>query len=475
MVSSATKRRRQKRANETAAAIEESKRDASIEKKLLGVQVDSKAPDTSLFQLDRGGENKAALKQKTSKDAHAEKLLLRRARRGDSASRALVKSKVRKSERFASKNDEGQSMDGLTYPEGSLKKSRGIGIVEKTILKKRTFDPDIHREKKKKDMERVKNKPGTHDIWMSDIKKEVDEKITDSRKNFVKNTRRRHRRAKAVIFPDAGSSINPSYEHHQDKLGVALAKIVAEEERERIIDQKLSFDPEMFKNESNIDSETGMKIDANDESTNAKNDDGENGDDDDDGGDDDNNDNNDIIAKSVPERKTKSQRNKERRKRELESAIAKKRRNEKQAADFDKLEELVEEAQEEADKVNGVTKRELRKQHVPVPNRNRHRPVFFKIAGQRVRKESDNEHVALSDELADNLRSVKVAPNNPLLKDRLLSFERRGMVESNKVLTKETWRVRQEQKQDELRDKTKRKGKHSRSDISYWKEKSRKK
>lgn len=470
MVSSATKRRRQKRANETAAAIEDSKRDASTEKKLLGVQVDSQAPDTSLFQLDRGGESKTALKEKTSRDAHAERLLLRRARRGDSASRALLKSKVRKSERFASTNNEDQSMDGLTFPEGSLKKSRGIGNVEKTILKKRTFDPDIHREKKKKDMERVKNKPGTHDLWMSDIKKEVDEKISDSRKNFVKNTRRRHRRAKAVIFPDAGSSINPSYEHHQDKLGVALAKIVAEEERERIIDEKLSFDPELFKNENNVDSETGMKIEANDKSTDAKNDEGDNGD-----GDGDGDDNNDIITKSVPERKTKSQRNKERRKRELESAIAKKRRNEKQATDFDKLEELVEEAQEEADKVNGVTKRERHKQHVPVPNRNRHRPVFFKIAGQRVRKESDNEHVALSDELADNLRSVKVAPNNPLLKDRLLSFERRGMVESNKVLTKEMWRVRQEQKQDELRDKTKRKGKHSKSDISYWKEKSRKK
>lgn len=463
MVSSATKRRRQKRANETAAAIEESKRDASTEKKLLGVEVDSQAPDTSLFQLDRGGESKTALKQKTSRDAHAEKLLLRRARRGDSASRALLKSKVRKSERFASSNNEDQSMDGLTFPEGSLKKNRGIGNVEKTILKKRTFDPDIHREKKKKDMERVKNKPGTHDIWMSDIKKEVDEKITDSRKNFMKKTNWRRRRAKAVIFPDAGSSINPSYEHHQDQLGTALAKIIAEEERERAIDEKLSFDPEMFKDENNVDSETGMKLDANDKSTDAKDDKGDDGD------------NNDIITKSVPERKTKSQRNKERRKRELESAISKKRRNEKQAADFDKLDELVEEAQEEADKVNGVTKRERRKQHVPVPNRNRHRPVLFKIAGQRVRKESDNEHVALSDELADNLRSVKVAPNNPLLKDRLLSFERRGMVESNKVLTKEMWRVRQEQRQDELRDKTKRKGKHSKSDISYWKEKSRKK
>lgn len=64
--------------------------------------------------------------------------------------------------------------------------------------------------------------------------------------------------------------------------------------------------------------------------------------------------------------------------------------------------------------------------------------------------------------------------NNPLVKNHLLNFEGRGMVESNRVLMKEMGGVRQEQKQGELRDDAKRKRKHSKSDISHWKQKSRK-
>lgn len=57
----------------------------------------------------------------------------------------------------------------------------------------------------------------------------------------MKKTNWRRRRDKAVIFFGDGSTINPSYEHHKDKLSTALEKIGAEEERERVIDEEPSL------------------------------------------------------------------------------------------------------------------------------------------------------------------------------------------------------------------------------------------
>lgn len=457
MVSAATKRKRRERQNRTAEAIEQSRQDVETEQRALGTAISENVPNVALFQEDRKGAKKEALAEKYAQDGREQRLAWRRARRQIPT--------VRRSEMAAEAT---VPMEAVKFAGG--KKKRDIASVEKAILKKRKFDkPEGHIGNRSAKLRAAKRfVTGKEDVWTSETAVQVDKEISQSRKELVRKMTRRLRNSYAIVYPDAGLSVNPSYEHHQDKLGEALAKTVMEEDRKKWNEKKLSFDPAILKeSEENVDALTGMRIDSLNEekdsgSANAPavDDEGEESDD---------------GNKAVPERKTRSERNKEARKREMVSQIAKKRKDQRRREDLMKIEEVAQEALEEANKRNGVTKKLLKKQRVSAPGKKKDRPVFMRIAGQRVRKESVAEPFVLSEDLSESLRGVRVPNGNPLMTDRMLSFERRGMLEPPKVIPKELWRIEQERRQDELRDKTKRRGKHSRSNISYWKEKSKKK
>lgn len=431
MVSAATRRKRLERQNRLASAIEQSYHDAEVEQKTLGTVLSSKVPNVTLFKEDRKGETKQALEQKFAQNARRQRLADKRARR--------AAPKIRRSEIGAEPQT---PMESVSYVRS---KKKVIAPVEKAILKKRTFDqPRGHIGNRSVLILAAKRHvPGKEDMWTSSTAKEVEVATSKSRIEFAHKASRKQRRAHAVVYPDAGHSFNPSFEHHQDNLGEAVAKIVSEEDREQWIEQKLSFDPALL-NEStkDIDAITGMKVDQPGDENGSKEADVSG----------DNHDN--VIKKPIPERKTRAERNKEARKRSLALQIRKKRAEERRAADFKNFDKILEDATEESDKLNGITKKRLKRQHVPVPNRKRNRPVISRIAGQRVRNETASMPVALSTEISGSLRNFKVPNSNPLLTDRILSFERRGMVEPPNVLPMELRSMELERRQDERRDKT---------------------
>lgn len=450
MVSAAVKRKRRERQNRTASAIEQSRHNAEVEQETLGAVISSTVPNAALFQEDRKGVTKKALEQKYTQDARRQRLEAKRAWRAGP--------KTRRSEIGA---ESSEPMKGISFDGGKKKR---IAPVERAILKKRTFDrPKGHVGNRMALLQAAKrHAPRNEDMWTDNTAKEVEMVRAKSRTAFVRRSTRKQRRAHAVLYPDAGLSVNPSYEHHQDHLGEALARIVAEEDDERLIKQQLSFDRSLLhESTEGIDTITGMKIDQPGDKDKTKN--ADVGSDNDD----------DVVNKPIPERKTRTERNKETRKRSLASQIRKKRADERRAVEFKNFDKILEDAIEESDKINGITKKRLKRQHVSVPNRKHNRPVIRKIAGQRVRNEVAALPTALSTEISGSLRSFKVPDASALLNDRVLSFERRGMVEPPSVLPIELRSMELRRRQNENRDRTKRRGKHSKSNITYWKEKSK--
>lgn len=457
MVSAATRRKKKERENRVAKDIEDARRFAAAEEKIIGVKLGPKVPNAVLFQVDRKGFSEVASSKTPGFTSRQEWLDAKRA--------ARAKPRARKSE-LAAEAQNDMEVDGeIVVPSHGKGKKRDAGLVDDQILRKRFLNKKDDDNGSTNEGSKKRFGTASHgDVWSSELVEQVQSQITDRRRELVKKVSRRLRRAPAILFPDAGVSVNPSYEHHQDKLGEAVASIVSEKDREQWDEKMLSYDPSILTESREGEfGDTGMKTDADDQtaqnlganpsdnveepSCNARN--------------------------PIPERKTRRERNKEIRKREMESNIRKKRREARQALDISKLKTIVDEAQEEADKMNGVTKKRLRRQHVRVPLRP-NRPVRKRIAGRRVRTEGVAEPVALSEELSDNFRSVQLPMTNPMLQERLLSFERRGMVEPPKVIETDLWRMEQEKRQRENKDTRRRKGKHSTSNISYWKEKSRK-
>lgn len=447
MVSAATRRKKRERGNRVANDIEDGRRFSAAEKKLIGTSLGPKVPNSVLFQVDRKGHEKVDLKTSSVFKSREGRLEAKRAARANP--------RPRKSE-FAAEAPGDMDVDAeISVPTHGKKKKRDTGLVDDQILRKRFLKGSKEDKETGDNSGKPLNSDGEDDVWTSKLAEQVQSQISDRRRRLVKKASRRLRRAPAVIYPDAGISVNPAYEHHQDKLGEAVAAVISEQDNDRWNDQMLSYDPAILEeSRAGEFGDTGMKT-ADIEDLPDEDDDL-------------------ITTKNpVPERKTRKERNKEKRKRELASNIRKKRRDARQTADILNLDAIAVEAQAEADKLNGVTKKRLRRQHVHVVRRPT-RPVRKRIAGRRVRTEAVAEPFALSEELSENMRSVQLPMNNPMLQERLLSFERRGMVEPPKVISTEIWRMEQERRRKENTDTRKRKGKHSKSDISYWKEKSRK-
>lgn len=459
MVSAATRRKKRERENRVAKHIEDGRRLAAAEEKIIGTKLGPKVPNAVLFQVDRKGLGDS--------DGTKTSVFKSRQERLDAKRAARAKPRPRKSE-LAAEAPNGMDVDTeIARPAHGKKKKREAGLVDDQILRKHFLNKE-NAESRKAD-EKLGKASGIDeygDVWESELVEQVQSQITDRRRYLIKKVSRRLRRAPAVLFPDAGVSVNPSYGHHQDKLGEAVAAIVSEKDRMKWDEKLLSYDPAILtEGREGEFGDTGMKTDVgvttgqeeNEKSAVASTED----------------ESTHTLNNSVPERKTRRERNKEKRKREMESNIRKKRRESRQALDISQLETIVDEAREEADKINGVTKRKLRRQHVRVPLRP-NRPVRKRIAGRRVRTEASSEPVALSEELSENFRSVQLPITNPVIQERFLSFERRGMVEPPKVVATDLWRMEQEKRRLENKDPRKRKGKHSTSNISYWKEKSRK-
>lgn len=439
MVSAGTKRKRRERGNRVAAAIEDGRTRTAAERRMLGKAITSDVPDAELFVEDRKGKAKDALNQELYQQAAEQRRAAKRARR--------TFPKMRKSEAALNKPD---ATSPVSVP--GKKNKKGVGGVEIEILAKRKFDKPRGHVGNISEVIRQRKifTDGKEDVWVGETSKLVAKEIGLNRRRIAEKMNTAHRSAPSVIHPAHGLSINPTHEDHQDKLGEALAHVVRKDDDNMWTDEKMKFDPALLREsrEGEI-ADTGMKGD------NIANDVEDSSDDD------------ISIVKAVPERKTRSQRHKEARKREMASNIAKKRVNVRRRRDLENLEKVAEEAKKLAERLSGEEKlRKLREN--PPPEKAVDEPVISRLSGQKVRNEAAVEPVTLSTELSENMRGVKMPVANPLLRDRFVSFERRGLIEPPKVLPKEVWRMEQAKRQDELKDKRKRKGRGSRSNMTFW-------
>lgn len=438
MVSAGTKRKRRARGNLVAAAIEEGRRQARAEKKALGTTVTPDVPDSALFIVDRKGQTKEEIKRLEFDQILEQKRAAKRARRSAP--------KTRKSE-SASVSNEVVEKQGFF---AGKKKKTGVSTVEKGILSKRKFDKPEGHVGNISTTRREANKhlDGAEDVWTSEVSKQVSEEVCLNRKRLTSKMNFRQRRAESIIHPSSGMSVNPTYEDHQDKLGEALARIVQKDDLQEWDKKKMSFDPALLdeSREGEV-ADTGMKCDANDTSESESDADEE------------------TCNRGAPERKTRAQRHKQTRKKIMAANVAKKRAERRRTEDMERLEQLTREADAESKRLNRTGKNRSK---VLLTAPKGQRPTLKKIGGQRVRNELAIDPVPLSEELADNMRGVKMPVANPVLRDRFLSFERRGFVEPPKVLPKEIWRMDKYKQQEAMRDRRKRKGRGSRSNLTFW-------
>lgn len=438
MVSAGTKRKRKERENRIAAAVEEGRAKAAAERRALGTVVTPDVPDKSLFVEDRSGKSKDDLQQEFYQQAAEQRRAAKRARRNAP--------KVRKSESAIVRAE----MGSISVPKH---KKKTHATVDLEILAKRKFDkPRGHVGNVSEVIRQSKVfTNGEEDVWASETAKSVSEEIGLNRRRLTQKMNKRHRQAQPVIHPAGGLSMNPTYADHQDKLGEELARIVDHDDYNAFIEEKLKFDPALLKESTEGEiGDTGMKGD------------------DSDAPDDDSDDEPPFAKAATGERKTQSQRNKEARKREMVANLAKKRAETKLEEDLDNIEVVAEEARQAAEKLSGEEKIRRRREITPLP-RPVDRPIHKKLSGQKVQNENANVPIPLSSELSESMRSVKMPVANPLLRDRFLSFERRGIIEPPKVLPKELWRMEQAKRQELLKDRRKRKGRGSRSNLTFWK------
>lgn len=447
MARTGTKRKRKARENFIANQVDEGKRRTDTEKKILGTVIDKHAPDNSVFKIDRTGKSKEAIAHKVLGQAIEQRRAAKRARRQsprDRKSEAAIKVSATVDHFMGKKN------------------RKDIAPVEKEILAKRSFDkPEGHLGNRSATVRQMlKNKGKKDDLWdtsaesnMEDVPSAVAEKkgVSVQRRRLVEKVHTQHRNAPRIVHIDSGLSVNPTYHDHQDKLGQALAELVRKDDERKWDEKKMSYDPALLleSREGEI-ADTGMKGDV--DSTSSAGEDEEQM---------------EVIYKNAPDRKTRSQRNKEARKRVMAANIAKKKVDAQQATDFKNIGSITQQAESEADKLSGLEKERRLAENPPLlPAEDA--PVLKRIAGEKVRNEMACEPVTLSNELSESMRRVKMPVANPLLRDRFLSFERRGFITPPSVLPKEIRRMARDKLREERKDRRRKKGRGSASDLNFW-------
>ncbi|CAN8076628.1 unnamed protein product [Agarophyton chilense] len=442
-----TKRKRKERETRTAAEVDEGKRYAATEQKLLGTSVTKDAADESIFVIDRKGNSKGKLDQQFRGQAVQQRRAAKRARR--------QAPKQRKSE--AGVRPAEADAELITFV--GRKKKDLISPVERQILAKKKFDkPEGHVGNRSSAVREMLRKKGEKaDVWATGDEEDAEAGLfekkgtSEKRKRLEKKVHSRHRSAAPIVHPDSGLSVNPTHSDHQDILGETVACIIRHDDMRRWDENMMSYDPAILQESTEGEvADTGMKLDN---SANESDDESE--------GD------AVVMTQGAPERKTRAQRNKESRKRIMAANIARKKSDAKQVKDLENIENLTRQAEEEADKLSGVTKKRLRKENPPPP-RSAYAPVRRKICGEYVRSERVRIPVTLSTELSESMRNVKMPKANPLVRDRFLSFERRGFIAPPRVLPKELRRMARDKLREERKDRRKRKGRGSASDLTFW-------
>lgn len=436
----AKNRRRRARENATVDAVLDGAALAAANERAIGVVVNEKAPDAAIFTIDRAGVSKEDFDQDMRLKTKAA-LRERRLARPFGVDTAL-------------ENKSRKPAVAINVP--GRKKRRKVAAVELGLLEKRNFKRTSAKSTKRKG-------PGLNqDIWATPLAVEVSKSKSVMRKRIEEKYNARFRAATRVLMPGDGLSVNPAFEAHQDALGEAVADLMDKQ-----------FEVELIKKKIGVDKEARVAF-AEEErrAADAMEEDGKNEEDSKDG--EENGEEEKDVTKAMPERKSRTDRNRERRRRESDANRVRKIARYRMREDMENLEKIAEEAIREADKINGDTKKRELEMNPPVaPGKDA--PLMKEVAKEKVRTEAMVMTVPLSDDLAPSMRGMAMPVGNSIIKDRFLSFERRGFVEPTGVLKKEAKQAEQERRAHLLRDKKRKNRRGSRSNISYWRQGGKKK
>lgn len=400
-----------------------------------------------LFVVDRTKATKEVIAGQNAKDARAEK---RRMRRG------IVK--VRKSEYAAVAEGDGGKRSQAGAIAGKKKKKFAVAGVDMELLENRKFVGPVERaQKNSEEAEKMKL---SEDVWKSELAVEVDASKSKERKNIESQLVRPVRATAAVLRPDDGESVNPMLEAHQDALGEAVGTEIARVDKLKWEQRAIRFDPKILLEKPLHVANDDDDIDSSDEAatTGRANDDAET---------------EVVIHKLGQPRRTRRDKNRANRRRTHEALRVRKATHAKIAEQIGDLEKLTAEADAEARKLQGAEAEEaqaIEKAALEADGMDAAaaRPTHKALGGVRVPTEKDVNAVPLSDDLSSNLRSVGMPVSNPVVRDRFLAYQRRGFIEPPMVILKEKKQAKKDKIREEQRDRMIRKGRGSRSNMTYW-------
>ncbi len=422
-------RRRHAKENATANAVLDGAAKAAAQERVLGTQVTASVPNESLFVVDRSRISKAEVQSEIRAQAKAED----RERRRSRPNRAELT--LTNATRLAP----------VPVNVPGRKKKRGVAGVALSLIEKRSF----------KSRKPAPKAPGFRmDVWATDLAATVASEKSGERRRIERKMNAAVRAAKPVLKPSDGLSVNPAFEAHQDTLGEAVAGILDEQLDKELAKKKMSFDRrivEVCAEEERKAAEEEEKEDVMEDGVEEEREEEE------------------VLPRTVPQRKSRTMRNREKRRKASDYRRDLKIARHRMRYDLEHLESIAEEAIREADKLNGETKRRMLEANPPVAP-GEEEPLHKEIAKEKVRTEAQSVPVPLSEDLSTNMRTVKMPQSNSVLRDRFLSFERRGIVEPTGVLKKEKKQAEQEKRAHELRDRPRKNKRGSRSKISYWRQ-----
>lgn len=399
----------------------------------LGVVVNSETPNDDLFVEDRKKPSREQLQEEERAKLAAERRQRRRL------------PKPRKSEHGVSGCTTIKPLP-VSCPGKKLRKD--ISHVDKGIIAKRH---NIMAESKNSGAKKVNDAASSQcDLWASELARKVDGSKSKVRRNIEAKLNKSVRKTTHVLLPGDGTSINPLHEAHQDALGEAVADEISRHDEQQWTEDALAVDPTVLQS-------ADMQV-ADDQS-----------------------DEEDLVAKKprrlapsrMPERKTRRDRNRASRRRACEARRLQKLSHRRISREIDRIEEVDAAAKAAVRKLEGKTAAARKKRK----NKARARdgiaasaamPLHRSLAGIRVPSEKDEKLVALSDDLAEQMRSVAMPSVNPLVRERFLAVQRRGLIEPPRAITTELVQARRERLREEMRDKLIRKGRGSRSNLTYW-------
>uniref|UniRef100_A0A7S3A4U0 Ribosome biogenesis protein NOP53 n=1 Tax=Rhodosorus marinus TaxID=101924 RepID=A0A7S3A4U0_9RHOD len=366
-VKKGTAKKRIKRANAAIEKIEDDALAAEAEVRAVGTKAEQ-AKDSELFFTDKQPTGKEELRTKLSRDE-------KRNRRGR---------KVLWSEVALIPNDNIKAIPSEKQFKAAKPSKDGIPKADQKRVKK-SIAKETWTQRKKIGPSQSRN---SYDVW-SVPEEDADVgnwwKLQVKKKNLPLDDKQGASGSQAgdQVAPP-GASINPSFSDHQNLLGEAVSQVVRREHERNWVREKL------YVGETEHDKATIPQHLA--EITPDKAEDGPG------------------SAKTNPEKKTRTERNREmRRKRsEQESELRKAKR--KLRGDVERIHEIEKEIEEsarpDADKVKKMRREVVRR----------------RIAGRKV---PDREiTVPLTEELGKDLRRAKVKGN--LVRDRFVSLQRRG-------------------------------------------------